>query len=107
MPAPGKMPQLALDAHGMAKGGVRTPWVDVPAALLAGTGNTGPMGAWLVGVGEPFDHARLDQLYPGGRRDYLRRFEAALAAAIEAGFILPEDRQEILDVAEASYKRAR
>jgi hypothetical protein len=107
MPAPGKMPQLALDAHGMAKGGVRTPWVDVPAALLAGTGNTGPMGAWLVGVGEPFDYARLDQLYPGGRRDYLRRFEAALAAAIEAGFILPEDRQEILDVAEASYKRVR
>jgi hypothetical protein len=104
-PAPGETPRLARDFHGIALGGVRTPWVDVPTARLAGTGNSGPLGAWIVGVGEPFDLAKLNELYPGGQAQYMERFEIALTAAIQAGFILPEDRQEILNVADFSFKR--
>jgi Alpha/beta hydrolase domain len=106
-PAPGEVPQLVCDAHGIALGGVRTPWVDVPTARLAGTRDSGPPMAWIVGTGEPFDAAKLDELYPGGRGEYLRRFAGALESSIKAGFILPEDRQEILDLAAVSYRGAR
>lgn len=101
---PGEPPALQTDAEGLARGGVRTPWVDVPTARLSGIGNSGlePIGA-LFGVTQPFDQATLDRLYPGGRRDYLERFEAALDRSIAAGFLLAADRQEILLLADLMY----
>lgn len=97
-------PALAPDANGLALGGVRTPWVDVPTARLSGVGNSGAgvVGA-LFGVTEPFDQARLDHLYPGGKREYLRLFEVALDRSIKAGFLLSADRQEILALADLMY----
>lgn len=97
-------PALTQDAHGLAIGGVRTPWVDVPTARLSGVGNSGAgvVGA-LFGVTEPFDQATLDRLYPGGKRDYLQRFEASLDRSIKAGFLLPADRTEILALADLMY----
>ncbi|HTU36825.1 MAG TPA: alpha/beta hydrolase domain-containing protein [Acidimicrobiales bacterium] len=92
-----------LDGHGLAVGGIRTPWVDVPTAVMSGLGQSGETFAMLFGRTEPFDDATLAELYPGGRADYLRRFEAALDAAIAAGFILADDRAEILAVAAASF----
>ena len=99
----GSPAELVPDANGLAKGGVRTPWVDVPTAHLSGIGNSGTPVAFLLGVGEPFDAPTLDRLYPGGKQDYMRRFEASLASAIRAGFILPADRREITDLAEIAY----
>jgi alpha/beta hydrolase family protein len=101
---PGAPASLVLDANGLAEGGVRTPWVDVPIARLSGVGNAGGPAGFMVGVCEPFDAATLDRLYPGGKREYLKKFEASLASAIEAGFILPADRQEILDLAAIAYR---
>ncbi len=101
---PGAPPSLVLDANGLAEGGVRTPWVDVPTARLSGVGNSGGPLAILSGVCEPFDAATLDRLYPGGKREYLKKFEAALTAAIKAGFILPADRQDILSLAAIAYR---
>lgn len=100
----GETPSLALDANGLAKGGVRTPWVDVPTIRLAGSGNSGSFLAMLVGLGEPFDAATLEKLYPGGKKEYLAQFETALNAAIAAGHILPEDRQEILEIASINFE---
>ena len=100
---PDKAPSLVLDANGETQGGVRTPWVDVPTARLAGVGNSGGPIAALAGVTEPFDAATLDRLYPGGKSEYLKKFEASLDAAIKAGFILPADRKEILDLAAIAY----
>ena len=100
---PGAPPRLEVDANGLAEGGVRTPWVDVPIARLSGVGNSGgPLGA-LAGVCEPFDAATLGRLYPGGKSAYLKKFEASLASAIKAGFILPADRQDILSLAALAY----
>jgi Alpha/beta hydrolase domain len=96
-------PSLALDANGLAQGGVRTPWVEVPTIRLSGAGNSGSFLAVLVGLGEPFDQAALARLYPGGKAEYLKRFEASLSAAIKAGYILPEDRREILAIAAMNY----
>ena len=60
----------------------------------------------IFGSGEPFDAATLGRLYPGGPKEYLERFSAALDAAIQSGFILPTDRAEILELAAATYPRA-
>jgi Alpha/beta hydrolase domain len=98
-----KPPALVLDANGETEGGVRTPWVDVPIARLSGIGNSGSPLAGLAGVTESFDAATLDRLYPGGKSEYLKKFDASLDSAIKAGFILPADRQEILDLAALAY----
>jgi len=92
-----------LDANGNARGGVRTPWVEVPTAVLSGLGQTGEVFALLFGRTEPFDDAALSSLYPGGKAEYLDRFTTSLDATIAAGFLLAEDREEILGVAAASY----
>jgi hypothetical protein len=94
-------PGLEVDVHGIARGGVRTPWVDVPVERLSGVGNVG-LGVIgpLFGVTEPFEPATLSRLYPGGKRDYLQRFEAALDRSIQAGFLLSADREEILALAD-------
>ena len=59
--------------------------------------------AVLAGRTDPFDQQTLERLYPGGRAEYLERFAASLDATIAAGFLRPEDRAEILALAEASY----
>ena len=109
----GELPRPVLDPHGLARGGVRTPWVDVPTARTSGlTGSGAEVGAEvesimtaIFGSGEPFDTATLDRLYPGGAEQYLDGFTAALDRAIESGFILPADRAEIVELAAATYPR--
>jgi len=95
--------QLVRDANGIATGGVRTPWVDVPIARTSGAGSTEPLMAMLFGSGEVFDADTLGRLYPGGAAEYLDRFTQSLDAAIDAGFLLAADRQEILDLAAATF----
>jgi hypothetical protein len=108
--APPAAPRLGLeesgeayqvDERGIALGGLRTPWVDVPTAVLSGLGQSGESFAFLFGKTDPFDEATLSALYPGGRDEYLERFEASLEQAIEAGYLLAEDRAEILELAAA------
>ncbi|HEY1651995.1 MAG TPA: alpha/beta hydrolase domain-containing protein [Acidimicrobiales bacterium] len=91
------------DELGLALGGIRTPWVDVPTAVMGGLGQAGESFAFLFGRTTPFDETTLATLYPGGRAEYLERFASALDATIEAGFVLAEDRAEILGVAGASF----
>ena len=99
-------PLPILDTNGVAQGGVRTPWVDVPIARTSGLGAGESILAAIFGSGEPFDAATLDRLYPGGAEHYLDSFTAALDGAIESGFILPADRDEILQLAAATYSCA-
>jgi hypothetical protein len=101
--AEGKPATLVLDAEGNAKGGIRSPWVDVPTARHSGLGNSGGPLGFLAGSTEPYDAATLARLYPGGGADYRVRFTAALDSAIKAGFILPADRAGALALAEAVW----
>ncbi len=55
-------PELVLDAHGLATGGLRTPWVDVPVARTSGLGAADNLMAMLFGSGEYFDAATLERL---------------------------------------------
>jgi Alpha/beta hydrolase domain len=101
-----ELPQPVLDANGVARGGVRTPWVDVPIARTAGSASTEIVMSLLFGTGEPFDQATLRRLYPGGADDYLEHFTKALDGAIGSRFLVPADRQEILDLARAVYAQS-
>ena len=94
---------LVRDDLGIAAGGIRTPWTDVPAAILSGTGQAGELFAFLFGTTRPIRADVLTALYPGGLPDYLGRFEAALGGCIDAGFLLAADRGEILGVAAAAW----
>jgi hypothetical protein len=111
--APPESPRLAVTADGLdfrrdpagvAVGGIRTPWTDVPAAVLSGVGQTGDsLFSFLFGITREFTPAQLGLLYPDGKAEYLARFEAALDETITAGFLLPDDRAEALAVAEAAW----
>lgn len=94
---------LVLDENGNALGGVRTPWVDVPVAKYSGMADAAGPALSMLGMTEVFDAPHLASLYPGGADDYAVRFEAALDRAIENGFILPEDRAEIVALASEMY----
>jgi hypothetical protein len=98
--------EAVLDAHGIATGGVRTPWVDVPVARTSGVGGDDSTMSSIFGSGEPFDVATVHRLYPGGATEYRERFAAALDSAIQAGFILVADREEIVELAVATFPSA-
>jgi hypothetical protein len=92
------------DRNGNALGGVRTPWVDVPTATFSGLGQTGDLFSFLFGTTTELDPDALHALYPGGRKDYLEQFRAALDRSIAAGFILATDREEITKLATATCR---
>ena len=96
-------PAIAVDAGGVATGGLRTPWVDVPTARTSGASADDNVLLAIFGSGVPFDAETLARLYPGGRAEYLERFTAALDDAIGGGFLLAADRAEILELAAAMF----
>jgi Alpha/beta hydrolase domain len=113
--APPAAPRLDLegqdfrrDGNGIALGGIRTPWTDVPTAALSGVGQSGAgLFSFLFGVTRPFTASELAALYPGGLADYLERFAASLDQAITVGFMLADDRAEALATAEAAWPGLR
>jgi hypothetical protein len=93
---------LALDELGIAKGGLRSPWVDAPTAVLSGFGQSGSEFAFLFGTTRPFDAATLARLYPGGRGERLARFRDASEQALARGHLLEADAAEIEGLAAAT-----
>jgi hypothetical protein len=87
--------QLVRDALGIARGGIRTPWVEAPSAVLSGDSPGGEGFAFLFGRTVPLDAVTLGRLYAGGPAEHCRRFETATAQAVEAGFLLEADAAEI------------
>jgi hypothetical protein len=102
-------PVLVRDDHGNARGGIRSPWLDVPTATFSGlrkdNGIAKDRVANLSGSTEVFDAAMLARLYPGGRAEYLGKFRTALDQAVKSGFILAADAPEIAALAQEMYPR--
>jgi hypothetical protein len=94
--------RLKLDEHGIVKGGIRTPWVEAPTAVLSGLGQGGGTFGFLFGTTRAFDDAKIAGLYPGGWRDYLAKFDAAAEASVHDGFLLQADLAEIQALAAAA-----
>ncbi|MCU1359620.1 MAG: hypothetical protein JWN99_909 [Ilumatobacteraceae bacterium] len=112
---PPQAPRLALrpeggyelDAHGNALGGIRSPWVDVPTAVLSGLGGAGGGWASLFGTTVPFDQATLAAVHPGGVEQYVLDVRRSLSDAVESGFILAADVAEIEALLAASWPGQR
>jgi hypothetical protein len=87
--------ELVRDDLGVARGGIRTPWVDAPTAVLSGDPPGGDGFLFLFGRTLPLDAGALASLYPGGPGEHVEQFEGALGAALRAGFLLEADAAEI------------
>jgi hypothetical protein len=93
-------PTLARDELGIALGGIRTPPVDVPIDVLSGApGPSGAIVCLLSGSTVPIPPDALTGMYPSPD-DYEQQFNEAADAAIEAGFVLEEDREALLAYAD-------
>jgi hypothetical protein len=90
---------LARDALGIARGGIRTPWVEAPTAVLSGDAPGGDGFLFLFGRTEALEPDALARLYPGGADEHLERFEDCTDEAVAAGFLLDADAAEIRDLA--------
>jgi hypothetical protein len=87
--------KLVRDGLGIARGGIRTPWVEAPSAVLSGDSPGGGGFLFLFGKTLALDEATLGRLYPDGPDAHRQRFEAATAAAVRAGYLLARDADEI------------
>jgi hypothetical protein len=89
--------QIVRDAVGNAKGGVRSPYVDLPtvryiaAAPLAQ--NENPFRR-LIGLEEPIAPDVLRTMY-GSRESYLRRFDAEIDQMLANRWLFPEDASRL------------
>jgi hypothetical protein len=95
-------PVYVVDDVGNVMGGVRTPVVEAPVDVLSGLAPEGStIVCLLFGSTVPIPPDQLAGLYTSGA-DYLEQYTAATDAAIEAGFLLEEDREAILADADPS-----
>ncbi len=105
------------DRNGEALGGIRTPQVEAPVATLSGVGQPGstsigtqPSNASTISSGTlcsilgttvPFSAAQLSALYPT-HAAFVAKWDAATAADVKDGYLLPADAQTLDQVAAGS-----
>ena len=80
---------IRTDKHGNARGGIRTPQVDVPIAAFTGQ-QDGSVLCRLFGTTTVFSGAQLAALYPS-HKDFVSKYKKALKRSQKAGWILPPD----------------
>ncbi|MFW0783907.1 alpha/beta hydrolase domain-containing protein [Gordonia sp. CPCC 206044] len=92
----GATPQFVVDDIGNARGGVRTPCVEAPSQVLSGVvGGEVSRICLLFGSTTPAAPEALAARYTDPS-EYLRRYGEATDLAIAAGFVLADDREELL-----------
>lgn len=107
--APGVAPaEFAVDEHGNALGGIRTPYVDAPIATLTGIGNGAAPGAPALssfcgafGVTIPFSDEKLAELYPT-HKSWVKAFRRATRDAVRSTFLLKRDAKRLNAAAKQS-----
>jgi hypothetical protein len=92
----------ARDANGNVLGGIRTPHVDAPVAVVTDQGQSGTgLICRLSGATFPFDAAKLSSLYRD-HDQFVNRWRAATSRAIAAGFLLAVDGRGLVAAASQS-----
>ena len=84
---------------GIAIGGVRTPYVDAPAAVHSGETQSDSIVCTFFGDTTPFTAQQLADRYPT-HDDYVEAVTESADAAVEAGFLLAADRDALVAEAE-------
>jgi hypothetical protein len=85
-------------------GGIRTPQVAAPIAVVNGTGDTSSAGGGfckLFGTTVPFTAAKLAQLYPT-HHAFVKKWNQAVASAVAKGYLLTADAKPLDKVAAQS-----
>ena len=93
-----------IDQDGEAVGGIRTPQVAAPVAVVNGTGDTSSAGGGfcrIFGTTIPFSSARLAQLYPT-HEVFVEKWDQAVASDVSKGYLLPADGAVLDKVAKQS-----
>jgi hypothetical protein len=98
---PPKVPRLEVegealvrDERGNARGGLRSPSIDVPLAAVNGDPNPGGSFCRLFGQTNAFDDATIAELYPS-KQAYVRAFDRATRKAVRAGHLLPAEAENL------------
>jgi hypothetical protein len=89
---------LVTDPNGEAVGGVRTPQVQAPIAVVSGMPAGGGGFCVLFGSTTPFGSARLTKLYPT-HGAFVHKWDRAVATDVAAGYLLPADAKNLDRVA--------
>jgi hypothetical protein len=101
---PAQSAQLELNSEGLdylyddlgnVRGGIRTPYVDAPSAILRGDENTGPSFCRLFGTTSLFSGEQMASLYVD-EASYVQAVTDAANAAVTADFLLREDADAII-----------
>lgn len=83
------------DALGNVLGGIRTPWVDAPVAVLSGEGQPSTSAfCGLFGTTMLLDSATLGMQYPT-QQAYIDAVDSAADDAVEKGFLRPADGETV------------
>ena len=97
--APPKAERISMK-DGVATGGVRNPYVDVPAASYATT-TPGPGTCRELGSTTPFDSARVETLY-GNHKNYEAKVAQSVDGMVKERWITESDARKIKAEAAAS-----
>jgi hypothetical protein len=87
--------QIRRDEHGIARGGIRLPQVEVPLGHNSALQQSPDLFARLVGYHQSFPEETIHALY-GTREQYLARYGEAVRGAEAAGVVLPRDVDPLL-----------
>jgi hypothetical protein len=93
------------DEHGIAKGGIRLPQVEVPLATNSAIPLANDVYSILGGSSVPFSPEKVAKLYRN-RGEYLEEFAIAARAAQSAGVLLPRDVAALGEEAVVAYDAA-
>ena len=90
------------DQLGNVLGGIRTPYVDAPAAILTGTPQASDSFCRLFGTTELLDAAQMATRYVD-KAGYVQAVNDATDAAVGKGFLLAPDAERIKAAAELQW----
>lgn len=82
---------FVLDEHGNPRGGVRSPYVDVPVCTYIWRDDPGAVRNMIT----PFSEGKLKELY-ATHKNYVRKVVLATMKMVERGFLLPEDAAAVI-----------
>jgi hypothetical protein len=99
----GEPAEIVRDEHGIARGGIRLPQIEVPLATNSAVPGDNPNGG-LGGSCVPFPPEKIRALYENVDT-YLARFEQATRVAEQAGVLLPRDVEPLLVEAKETFQR--